>query len=174
MNKLMTDIHYLNEQPFIIVKGIGKMKKPTVINLKPYVEAFTDQTSRTVVSTEQDKVTKIMFQKGRTKSFICIEELLSDLIPQSKSQNLPTIAITLTSAIPESTITLSDIVDRVVDNVNTYYPNQGNQRLTVVLDLVVPPQKDENGTVMKPKKSDSPISLIITINFPDGNYEFKS
>lgn len=151
------------------------MKKPIAVDLEPYIKPFKEQMGKQLISAEHDKTLRLMFQKGRSKTFICPDEILTGITPWNKDKRLSTsdsIMFSLVNEIPDTQLTLSDTVNRIVDGVSVYTPNNGNPRLTVVITLVVPVQKDENGNTIKPKKSDTPIYLLLTVTFPPNNYEF--
>lgn len=149
------------------------MKKLVEVNLKPYGALFDEQIGRVLLNAENSGPLKLMFQKGGIKSLVCPEEDIKDCIPHEKKSPIVNIVYTFANEHQDEDLTLESIVGRTVDSVRVYYPNAGNSNLTVSLLMIVPPVKDENGKVIKPKRNDSPITLIITASFNPSKYIFE-
>ncbi len=151
------------------------MKKAIAIDLKPYGAVFDDQTGRTLTSVDTNGHLKFLFQKGRNKSLICPHEVIDDCTPwNSKDKPLvaDSITYTLVNEHQDEDLTFDHIINRTVETVKVYYPNSGNSNLTVTLLMTVPPVKDENGKTIKPKRNDSPITIILTASFNKAKYIF--
>lgn len=151
------------------------MKKAIVVDLKPYGAVFDEQTGRVLISAEFDQQLKLLFQKGRIKSLVVpidVIETCTPWNPDDKPLTADNIVYTFANEHQDEDLTLESIVGRTVDSVRVYYPNAGNPNLTVSLLMIVPPVKDENGKVIKPKRNDSPITFIITASFNPSKYIF--